>query len=141
MDKKTFFIMVIMFLLNSCVISESGAIHITKKYVSEYYSYFNYIIDDKDIFIEARIGGIDYRGRIYKVKNSFHDNNKQNNNAILSIRGSNDRIIECYISLNSPRSLVKGGYGTCYNYGMRLFEIQILESHRYFSSGFIKYWY
>lgn len=138
MSKKILLTTLILSLLTSCVVSVSGAIHITQKYVSEYYSYFNYSIADNNIYIEARIGGIDYRGGVYKIRDSFYDNNKQNNSAILSMRGTNNRIIECYISQNSPRSFAKGGFGTCYSQGVRLFDIQIIEAYRYFSSGFIK---
>ncbi|MBT4878404.1 MAG: hypothetical protein HON42_01125 [Alphaproteobacteria bacterium] len=131
-------LIVICTIISSCNIPSSGAIHITKKYNYESYSYFNYTIDKNNIYVEARIGGIEYRGGVYKIRNDFYGNNDNNKSAILSIRGTQNRVIECYLTQISARDFAKGGYGTCYSQGLRLFDVKIIKSFSYFSSGFIR---
>ena len=138
MCKKILITLTTLLFIISCAISVSGAIHLTRKYVPEHYSYFNYIIENNNIYAEARIGGVDFRGGVYKIRNNYYQNNSKDNAAILSMRGTNNRIIECYIRQYSTRTFAKGGEGTCYSQGLSLFDIQVTESYSYISSGFIK---
>ncbi len=62
-----------------------------KNIIIRSYSYFNYTIDKNNIYVEARIGGIEYRGGVYKIRNDFYGNNDNNKSAILSIRGAQNK--------------------------------------------------
>ena len=137
---KRVFILFIVLLFSACGRYTVGSINILRNYNGpDALSYFNYrILPSDDILIEARIGAIKYKGNVFKVRNNNQLGKNVNSFSVLRMRSDDGKYIECFITQKSKRNFGKGGNGTCYSGGLKMFDIYIQPSKSYVSSRILR---
>ena len=102
--------------------------------------FLNYNIIGKEMFLEGKIANIEYRGKLYNVKQAQKIEIKRNPHikkryikkanifAFARLQDKTGRFfIECFIKQESKRKFYNGGVGRCYMNNGRNFDI-LLEN-------------
>ena len=130
-------IFILFLFLCSCSRYSAGTVYATNnEYGTDFLSFFNYnVIDKNNIIVQAKIDGRDYYGNVINIKDRRAGGRKY---SVIRMQSREGILIQCFNELKSSDNFAKGGKGTCYERGNRLFDILIQPAQSYMSINFLR---